>query len=81
MSSIHRKSLIRHMCIHTDRNDDYVRECFECDVQFSCTEEYQEHLSIYHQYACPSCPNFFVNSVQELKIHMFEHQLNEQRLQ
>ncbi|XP_037816744.1 zinc finger protein 239-like [Lucilia sericata] len=76
-----KKSLLRHMRIHYVNNEDDVTECFDCELQFSSAELYQEHLSECHQYACSACPELVFKTIQDLKIHMFEHELDQQENQ
>ncbi|KAM7347583.1 uncharacterized protein ACRADG_007134 isoform 2-T3 [Cochliomyia hominivorax] len=72
-----KKSLVRHMRIHYAINSDDSAECFDCDLQFSSTEHYQEHLSECHQFACSSCPELIFKTIHELKNHMFQHELEQ----
>ncbi|XP_065363298.1 zinc finger protein 91-like [Calliphora vicina] len=71
-----KKSLLRHMRIHYVNNDDDLTECLDCELQFSSAEVYQEHISECHQYACSACPELVFKTIQDLKIHMFEHDLD-----
>lgn len=66
------------MRIHSFNPDDELSECLDCDLQFSTKEDYQEHLMEQHQYACSGCPDMIFKSIQDLKMHMFEHELDQQ---
>lgn len=67
------------MRIHNiNKSDTDLTECFDCELHFPSTEMYQEHISEYHQFACSACPELIFKSIQDLKMHMFEHELDQQ---
>ncbi|XP_073831792.1 uncharacterized protein [Musca autumnalis] len=65
-----KKSLLRHMTIHNDPADDLDNSLDEYNDEFS-TE--------YQQFACSACPNLIFKSIEELKMHMLEHDLEQQQ--
>ncbi|XP_075158031.1 uncharacterized protein LOC142231301 [Haematobia irritans] len=71
-----KKSLIRHMSIHYENVEDEITECSDCDMQFSSSMEYQDHLSEFHQFACATCPQLVFKTIQDFKVHMMDHDSN-----
>lgn len=78
MYSTYRKSLLRHMRIHFVNNEEEFFECLDCGLQFYSYELYQEHLTQCRLYTCSGCPGKNFKTIEDLKIHMFEHDLDQQ---
>lgn len=60
-----RKSLLRHMTIHSEFVDNL--------------EVYNEEdlSSDHHQFACSACPDLIFKSIEDLKVHMLEHDIKQ----
>uniref|UniRef100_A0A1I8M2W6 Uncharacterized protein n=1 Tax=Musca domestica TaxID=7370 RepID=A0A1I8M2W6_MUSDO len=61
-----KKSLLRHMTIHSEFVDNL--------------EVYNEEdlSSDHHQFACSACPDLIFKSIEDLKVHMLEHDIKQE---